>query len=617
MKLISTPIRTSPGWIACCFCLFVLPASGQQDSLVYQRQEAMIPMRDGVKLYTVIYAPVHATAPLPFLMERTPYGVARIPSPSTIPYVRDMARDGYIFVYQDIRGRYRSEGVFEMQRFTRDKKDPKAIDESTDTYDSIDWLLSHIRNNNGKVGMYGISYNGWTTMMGALDPHPALRAVSEQATPADMFLGDDFHHNGAFRLSYGMEYAFMEEAAKTDSLFQFGQYDTFDWYLNLGPLSNVNKLYFHGHVPTWNNYVAHPDYDAFWQRQALAGRLDYPRVPILNVAGWWDQEDFYGPQETYKILAVRDSFHRDHLVIGPWNHGGWANGDGSRLGNIEFHSPTGNYFRREIQAAWFAYYLKGEGSGDFPMVRSFQTGTDRWMQYDRWPPADSRPRNLYLRADGTLSFDPPEANPSGAFLSYVSDPSRPVPYRTRPIEETYGKGSRWYTWLTEDQRFVDGRPDVLTWKTEPLEKEIVVTGNIQASLFAATSGSDADWVVKLIDVYPAEDTANFRMGGYELMVANDVFRGRYRKSFEHPAPIHPGAVEHYTIDLHALDHVFLPGHRIMVQVQSTWFPVIDRNPQRWVPNIFLATAPDFQVATQKIYGSPPYPSSLILPLRNP
>lgn len=598
------------------FAVMGRPCFAQRaDSLVYIRQDAMIPMRDGIRLYTVIYTVKNATGPLPFLLKRTPYGVANSPSPMTVPYVKDMAREGYIFVYQDIRGRYNSEGVFEMQRFTRDKTDPKAIDESTDTYDTIDWLLSHILNNNGKVGMYGVSYDGWTTVMGELDPHPALKAVSEQATPADMFLGDDFHHNGAFRLSYGFEYAFMEEAAKTDSLYPFGEYDTFDWYLHLGPLSNVNRLYFHGKLPTWNNYVDHPNYDSFWQKQALAYRLDYPRVPILNVAGWWDQEDFYGPQKTYEVLSKRDTSHRDFLVIGPWNHGGWGHGQGNKLGNIDFHALTGETFRKDIQAAWFAYYLKGEGDGKFPAVRSFQTGSDKWMAYGIWPPPGAVKEELYLDQDGSLSFTPPASRPQ-AYRSYESDPAHPVPYRSRPIEETYGPGSRWYTWLTEDQRFVDNRPDVLSWETAPLLEDITVTGQIWAHLYASTTGSDADWVVKLIDVYPDEDTAEFRMGGYELMVSDEVLRGRFRKSFEHPEPIVPGVVNEYSIDLHALDHVFLKGHRIMVQVQSTWFPVIDRNPQKYTPNIFLATEADFQKATQKIYCTPSYPSAIELPLMN-
>jgi len=584
----------------------------QQPEDRYSRQEVMIPMRDGVKLNTVIFTPKEQTAPLPFLLSRTPYGVSDNPSPEKSQYTSDMAADGYIFVFQDIRGRYKSEGRFEMQRFNRNKKDPKAIDESTDTYDTFDWLLANIKNNNGKAGMYGISYDGWTTVMGAIDPHPALVAVSEQATPADMFLGDDFHHNGAFRLSYGFEYAFMEEAAKTDSLFPFGSYDVYDWYLQLGPLSNVNKKYFHNKIPSWNDYVNHPNYDDFWQKQGLGARLDSPRVHIMHVAGWWDQEDFYGPQKTYEILEKKDAHHKNNIVIGPWNHGGWAGGPGNKLGNIKFDTSTGIDFRKDIQAKWFAWYLKGKGDGNFAEAITFQTGSNQWKTYDTWPPSAAAKKNLYLQANGKLSFDNPVAGKSSSSDSYISDPAHPVPYRTRPIEETYGPGSRWYTWLLEDQRFVDKRPDVLSWETDLLESDITVTGNLSAKLFAATTGSDADWVVKLIDVYPAEYPKEIKMGGYQLMVANDVFRGRFRNSFVHPEPITPNKVESYTVDLHSINHVFKKGHRIMVQVQSTWFPIIDRNPQHYVPNIFEATETDFIKATHSIYRSAQYPSHIEL-----
>jgi len=584
----------------------------QQPEDRYSRQEVMIPMRDGVKLNTVIFTPKEQTAPLPFLLSRTPYGVSDNSSPEKSQYTSDMAADGYIFVFQDIRGRYKSEGRFEMQRFNRNKKDPKAIDESTDTYDTFDWLLANIKNNNGKAGMYGISYDGWTTVMGAIDPHPALVAVSEQATPADMFLGDDFHHNGAFRLSYGFEYAFMEEAAKTDSLFPFGSYDVYDWYLQLGPLSNVNKKYFHNKIPSWNDYVNHPNYDDFWQKQGLGARLDSPRVHIMHVAGWWDQEDFYGPQKTYEILEKKDAHHKNNIVIGPWNHGGWAGGPGNKLGNIKFDTSTGIDFRKDIQAKWFAWYLKGKGDGNFAEAITFQTGSNQWKTYDTWPPSAAAKKNLYLQANGKLSFDNPVAGKSSSSDSYISDPAHPVPYRTRPIEETYGPGSRWYTWLLEDQRFVDKRPDVLSWETDLLESDITVTGNLSAKLFAATTGSDADWVVKLIDVYPAEYPKEIKMGGYQLMVANDVFRGRFRNSFVHPEPITPNKVESYTVDLHSINHVFKKGHRIMVQVQSTWFPIIDRNPQHYVPNIFEAAETDFIKATHSIYRSAQYPSHIEL-----
>jgi len=587
------------------------PAQSQTEDK-YNRREVMITMRDGVKLHTVIFTPKNQTEALPFLIERTPYGVNDYPSPEKNGYVKDMADDGYIFVYQDIRGRYLSEGKFEMQRFTRNKKDATAIDESTDTYDTIDWLLKNVANNNGKAGMYGISYDGWTTVMGAIDPHPALVAVSEQATPADMFLGDDFHHNGAFRLSYGFEYAFMEEATKTDSLFPFDKYDTYEWYLKLGPLSNVNKKYFFNKLPSWNDFVNHPNYDTFWQKQSLAYRLDSPRVYTMNVAGWWDQEDFYGPQKAYEVWEKKDGHHKNYIVIGPWNHGGWAGGPGKKLGNINFDSSTGETFRKNIQARWFSYYLKGKGEGNFAEAITFQTGSNTWKTYDNWPPKEAVKKNIYFREDGKLSFEKPASNNTDAFDSYISDPAHPVPYRTRPVEETYSPGSRWYTWLTEDQRFVHNRPDVLSWETETLEEDVTVTGTITAKLFAATTGSDADWIVKLIDVYPEKYPDDPKMGGYQFMVANDVFRGRFRNSFEKPEPITPNKVEEYTIDLHSLNHVFKKGHKIMVQVQSTWFPIIDRNPQKYVPNIFEAKESDFQKATQKIYRSAMYPSHIEL-----
>jgi uncharacterized protein len=590
---------------SCCY-------AQQQSSDKYDRREIMITMRDGIKLHTVIFTPKNQSEALPFLLERTPYGVNGYPSPEKNGYIKDMAEDGYIFVYQDIRGRYLSEGKFEMQRFTRDKKNPKAIDESTDTYDTFDWLLKNIPNNNGKAGMYGISYDGWTTVMGAIDPHPALKAVSEQATPADMFLGDDFHHNGAFRLSYGFEYAFMEEASKTDSLFPFGTYDTYNWYLKLGPLSNVNKKYFLNKLPSWNDFVNHPNYDKFWQDQALMKRLDSPRVAIMNVSGWWDQEDFYGPQKAYETWEKKDFNHKNYIVIGPWNHGGWAHGPGNKLGNISFDSATGPAFRKDIQARWFAYYLKGKGDGIFAEAITFQTGSNIWKTYDSWPPKEAVKKNIYLHEDGKLSFEKPTDENAKAFDSYVSDPAHPVPYRTRPVEETYGPGSRWYTWLTEDQRFVQNRPDVLSWQTDTLQEDITVTGTLLAKLFATTTGSDADWVVKLIDVYPEVYDKEPKMAGYEFMVANDVFRGRFRKSFEKPEAITPDKVEAYTIDLHSLNHVFKKGHKIMVQVQSTWFPIIDRNPQTFVPNIFEARESDFQSATQKVYRSAQYPSHIEL-----
>ncbi|HEY4322965.1 MAG TPA: CocE/NonD family hydrolase [Mucilaginibacter sp.] len=581
----------------------------------YKRLEVMIPMRDGIKLHTVIFTPKAQSEKLPFLMLRTPYGVSKYPSPEKRDYTKDLAEDGYIFVYQDIRGRYLSEGKYEMSRFSRDKTDKKAIDESSDTYDTIDWLLKNVPDNNGSVGMYGISYDGWTTIIAASDPHPALKAVSEQATPSDMFMNDDLHHNGAFRLSYAFEYAFMEEISKTDSLFQFGNYDTYNWYLNLGPLSNINKKYMHGVLPSWNAYTQHPNYDAYWKRQALTSRLDYPRLAIQHVSGWWDQEDMVGPQDAYQFLEKRDSSNRNFIVLGPWRHGGWAGGEGKNLGNIKFDDqPTASYFRKEIQAKWFAWYLKGKADSKFSEAISFQTGSNQWKNYTAWPPKEAVIKKIYFRENGKLSFEKPTTTETNAFDSYVSDPSKPVPYRARPVEETYGPGSRWYTWLTDDQRFVDGRPDVLTWQTDTLTADVTITGNIAAKLYAATSGSDADWVVKLIDVYPQNYKKEPKMSGYELMIADDVFRGRFRKSFSQPEPIAPEKVEEYTIGLHGADHVFKKGHKIMVQVQSTWFPIIDRNPQKYVPNIFEAKESDYQVATQKIFHSIKFASCIALPV---
>lgn len=582
---------------------------------LFERTELLIPMRDGIQLNTVIFTPRDRKEPFPFLLLRTPYGVSQRAVPNRSNSMKDLAADGYIFVFQDIRGRYKSEGVFEMQRFSRDKSKSKSIDESTDTYDTIDWLIKNIPNNNGRAGQLGVSYDGWLTVMATLEPHPALKAVSEQATPADMFLGDDFHHNGAFRLSYGFEYAFMEEASKVDTLFPFESYDTYEWYLKLGPLSNVNEKYFHGKLPTWNDFVNHPNYDEFWQKQALASRLDKPAVPTMHVAGWWDQEDFYGPMKTYEILEKKDQNHLNYLIAGPWNHGGWSGGEGRKLGNIDFDTATGRTFREKFQKEWFAYYLKDKGNGNFPEAITFQTGSNVWKYYDEWPPKKNiTVRNLYFHANGRLSFDPPARNDSKQFDSYVSDPAHPVPYRSMPVEETYGPGSRWYTWLVEDQRFVHSRQDVLSWETETLTEDLTVTGDIVTGLFASTSGTDSDWIVKFIDVYPGQYPKDLKMGGYQLMVSNEVFRGRFRKSFEKPEPVKPNEVNEYVIDIHHTNHVFLKGHKIMVQVQSTWFPLIDRNPQKYVDNIFKAKESDYQTATQRVFRSARFPSHIKIPV---
>ena len=583
----------------------------------FSTTRAMIPMRDGVKLHTVIFTPKDAAGPLPFLLLRTPYGAPAAPLALNAEPYRELVAEGYIFVYQDIRGRFKSEGAFVMQRPPRDRRDPRAIDESTDASDTVAWLLANVPGHNGRAGLMGISYGGWLTAMAMIDPHPAVKAVSPQASPADMYLGDDFHHNGAFRLSYGFEYAAMMETTKESTNFRFDEYDTFEWYLRLGPLGAVNERYLLGRIPTWNDYVAHPNYDAFWQKQAMAPYLTRVTVPALHVAGWWDQEDFYGPQKIYETLEPRDDREVSFFVAGPWNHGGWMRAGGTALGRIKFGVDAAKYFREKIQAPFFAHYLKDKPGWNVPEAVTFETGANAWRVYDEWPPRDlTEDRRLYFREDGRLSFEAPAADEASGFDSYVSDPARPVPYRPRPIEPTYDpRGSGWSTWLVGDQRFAHLRPDVLSWETEPLAEEVTITGKIAARLYASTTGTDSDWVVKLIDVYPEDHPAEPSMGGYQLMIANEVFRGRFRASFERPEPLVPGRVTDFTIDLHAADHRFLKGHRIMVQVQSTWFPLIDRNPQTFVENIFLAKASDYRPATQRVYRSKDHPSSVVLPVR--
>ncbi|HTQ84580.1 MAG TPA: CocE/NonD family hydrolase [Candidatus Solibacter sp.] len=596
--------------------VLLLPHNG--DALLFgefAKRDVMIPMRDGVRLHTEIYSPRKQTEPLPFLFVRTPYGTgddALGNSRQLATYAETLA-DGYIFVIQDIRGRFSSEGKFVMLRPPRDHADAKAVDESTDAWDTVAWLLKNVPGNNGRVGMTGISYPGWLTEMAALEPHPAVRAVSEQASIVDMFLGDDFHHNGAFRLSYGFEYSAMLESSKKNYDFSFDMEDTYNWYLALGPLSNANARYFHGKISTWNDFIAHPNYDGFWKRQSLATYVGAPKVPNLNVAGWWDQEDFYGPVEIFELQEKNDPNHWNFLVAGPWNHGGWAHGDGRTLGAVDFGSDTGQYFRKQIQAPWFAYWLKDKGQLPLTKARTFQTGTNRWISYDHWPPSDSVTREVYFRENGALSFEAPASNADDGFDSYVSDPANPVPYRQRPILPTY-QGPGWTTWLLEDQSFLAQRSDVVAWKSEPLAEPLAVAGDIVARLYASTSGTDSDWIVKLIDAYPDDNPSDRSMAGHELIIADEVFRGRFRASYEKPEPVAPGEVAEYRIDLHTNNHVFLGGHRLMVQVQSTWFPLIDRNPQTFVPNIFLARAEDYRPATQRVYRNRQHPSHMELPI---
>ena len=387
------------------------------------------------------------------------------------------------------------------------------------------------------------------------------------------------------------------------------KFDSYEWYLKLGPLANADAKYFQGKLPTWTHFVTQPDYNAFWKRQAFAPWLNKVTVPILNVAGWWDQEDFYGPIKIYELLERHDTAKQNFLVVGPWNHGGWSRGDGNKLGRIDFGSPTAAYYRKNILAPFFAYYLKGQGSAERPEALTFRTGRNEWVRHSEWPPKqDVTEQRLYFQADRKLSFTAPAAGE--AFDSYVSDPDNPFPYRPRPIQVRVG----WPVWLVEDQRFVDRRPDVLSWESETLTDDVTVSGKIVANLFASTSGTDSEWIVKLIDVYPEKYEPDATMSGFQLMIAGDVFRGRYLNSFEKSEPLTADKIYHYQIGFPANDHTFKRGHRIMVQVQSTWFPVIDRNPQRFVPNNFLAKESDFQYARQKIYRSGTHASYIALPI---
>jgi putative CocE/NonD family hydrolase len=610
------------------FLVILLLACGQlaaaQDSpqpgfaTIFDKSEAMIPVRDGAKLHTEIYTPKKAAEALPIIFVRTPYGISAADKGFTSMLSRyvDMIPEGYIFVFQDIRGRYGSQGKFVMNRPIHDPADPKGVDESTDAYDSIDWLVKNAKHNNGRVGMDGISYDGFLVTMALIHPHPALKAVSEQACMGDTFLGDDFFHNGAFRLSYGFEYAALMETSNENFRFSYDRFDVYDWFLRLGPLSNANTKYFHSAIPSWNEFIAHNSYDEFWKKHAVAFGLKETTVPNLNVAGWWDQEDFYGPMATYANLEKSDTKSLNYLVVGPWNHGGWAHGPGNMLGEIPFGSDTGSYFRQRVEAPWFAYWLKDKGTIPLKEALLFQTGSNIWTAFDAWPPKQAKTRNLYFGEDGLLSFEAPQSDSPDAFDSYISDPAHPVPYRHRPVDSTYPSDhpGSWYTWLVQDQRFVDERPDVLTWQTGELREDLTIAGNVTAKIFASTTGTDSDWIVKLIDVYPEKYEADWKLSGFELMISDEIFRGRFYKSMEKPEPLQANAVTPFTIDLHTANHVFKKGHRIMVQVQSTWFPLYDRNPQKFVANIFEALPGDYQKATQQIYRSKAYPSNVEIPV---
>jgi len=611
--------------------LLAIPPQAQEPAgnPIFKLQEVMIPMRDGVKLQTAILTPVDQQGSLPILFRRTPYGVPEKPPEHMPANLKELAQDGYIFVIQNLRGRFKSEGVFDLTSQV-DLTNPKATNETTDAYDSIEWLLKNLPNNTGKVGMYGVSYDGLTTALTLLHPHPALAAISEQASPVDQWMNDDDHRYGALRESYDFEYAVMEQADKNSNThFEFETYDTYQWYLDLGPLSNINAKYLHGKIPYWNSSIDHPDYDDFWKKEAWVRQLHASTVPNLNVAGFWDQEDPWGPWQIFRNAEEHDPEHTNFIVAGPWFHGQWQTPKGDSIGLIPFAGhETAREFRENMEAPFFRYYLHGKGEKPKWQASTFQSGSNSWHAYGVWPPKEAQSTNLYLHADGTLSFTAPgPADAAKEYRAYVSDPANPVPYRQRPISPTYPAGD-WRTWEVADQRFVDGRPDVMTFVSAPLDHDIVVTGPLAAALFASTSGTDGDFVVKLIDVYPESAQKNSweadagpkpgqyaqSLNGYELPIAMEVRRGRYLQSYETPHALAANQPIEWNIPLRDHDHVFLKGHRIMVQIQSTWFPLIDRNPQKFVPSIYKASASDFVPATQRIYCSPKMPSHLVLPV---
>jgi len=578
----------------------------------YDKAEYMIPMRDGVKLFTQVYTPKDQSQKYPILLYRTPYSIGfyglNVYRPFLGPSI-DFAKEGFIFVYQDVRGKFKSEGEFVVMKPHKEiKQSPQDTDESSDTYDTIEWLLKNIPNNNGRVGQWGISYPGWQTVMGMVNAHPALVASSPQASPSDMWVGDDFHHNGAFRLMYTFDWLAgnaqirSSSSEKRGASFDYGTPDGYKFFLELGPVSNVDKKYFQNRVPTWNEYMEHGDYDSYWREQNVLQNLNNIKHPILNVAGWFDAEDFYGPMSIYYTIEKKNPENKSTLVVGPWLHGGWARMEGDTLGNIQFGSKTGVYFRKEVELPFFDYYLKDKGQLNLPEALVFETGSNQWKSYDQWPPKEAKEKNLYFLANGKLSFNPPSEKSDQAFDSYISDPNKPVPFSAE-IRTTQG-----HLWMVEDQRFASTRPDVLVYQSDVLTEDITIAGPIIANLFVSVTGTDADWVVKLIDVYPANasdnkpNPCNVKMGDFQMLLAGEVFRSKYRSSYEEPEPLVPSKITKIEYDLRDRYHCFLKGHRIMVQVQSSWFPVIDRNPQKF-NDIYHAKETDFQKATHRVYRS--------------
>ena len=584
----------------------------------YIKHVYMVPMRDGVKLCTVVYSPRDTSIVYPILLNRTPYCAGPYGENTTRPVIGPsnlFKYEGYIFVYQDARGMFESEGTFvEMRTYIENKKGINDIDESSDAYDTIDWLIKNIPYNNGKAGIYGISYPGFYAAMGAIDAHPALKAVSPQAPIADWFIDDDFHRNGAFWLPHAFWFCNVFDVPRKglvdhwpDSTFKTDNRDGYDFFLKMGSFRNTTENLFKHKIPFWDTMMAHPDYDSFWQERNTLPHFKNIKPAVMVVGGWFDAEDLYGALNTFSSIKSKNKENHHYLVMGPWSHGGWERTNGDSLGSINFGSKTSKYYQENIELSFFNYYLKGKGSFKLSEALAFETGSNEWKQFTHWPPIEGQGEFLYLRPDGLLTFDKPMAAKK-SFDEYISDPSNPVPY----TEHTTQHMLREY--MDEDQRFAAKRNDVLVYQTVPLHMDITLAGPLEVNFYVSTSGIDADWVVKLIDVFPdsagaSSEKDNSKLNGYQMLVRGDILRGKYRNNFSKPEPFVPGKVTKISFPLQDILHTFKKGHRIMVQIQSSWFPLADRNPQQF-ENIYFAKDSDFQKATQRIYRSIEYPSNI-------
>lgn len=608
---------------ACAAFADARPAAAQEvDSLWvaehYVKRDTLIPMRDGVRLYTAVYIPKHPSTPRPIILRRTPYSVGRYGNTRYNPAGgawAEFQRLGYIMVQQDVRGRFMSEGTFSDARpQLASYGGPNDVDESTDTWDTIEWLIRNVPGNNGRVGMYGVSYPGFYSAMGGINAHPALKVTSPQAPVGDWWIGDDWRHNGALFLAHTFHFyngfGFPRRAPTSAGRpgIPIGTPDGYRFFLELGPLANVKARFFGDSVAFWDSLAAHPDYDAYWKSRNVGPHLRRMPPAVLTVGGWFDAEDVYGPFLTYHAVERQNPGIANHLVVGPWSHGQWGSGPADQLGDIRF-GETGPFFRDSVFIPFFRHHLEGTADPGLAEAYAFETGRNAWRRYDAWPPRGVRPRALYLREGGVLAWTAPSGG--DAFDEYVSDPARPVPHIG------WIAPGMTYEYMTADQRFAATRPDVLVYETPPLEEDVTVAGPIGVTLHVSTTGTDADWVVKVIDVWPDStadpepNPAGVRMGGYQQLIRGEPFRGRYRNGPERPEPFVPGEPARVAFEMPDVHHTFRRGHRIMIQVQSSWFPLVDRNPQTFV-NIFTATEADFVRATQRVHRSAAMPSHVTL-----